>query len=392
MDILISGASVAGPAVALWLNRYGHTTTVVERAPVLRDGGFGVDFRGEAHLTVLRRMGILDEVRERATHMGAQVVVDGTGREVARLPGEAFSGDVEIRRGDLARLMYERTRDRTDYVFGDTVTSLKETRTGVDVTFRNAAPRTFDLVIGADGLHSTIRRLAFGPEEQYLTYLDHHIAAFELVGNPFGLDRSGLIYTEPNRCVLVGPTSASFVFPAPVQLARDDARRVLADVFDGAGWEVPRLLELLERSDDLYFDSISRIDVGRWSSGRVVLLGDAAYGATVGGLGTGAAIVGAYVLAGELAAARDDHVTAFANYEHELRRYVEGGQKLARDAGRFLAPPTEARIRQRNRMYRVLNTRLLSGFFNRMTTKAANAVKLKDYARILAVQPGGGVR
>ncbi|MBB5955351.1 2-polyprenyl-6-methoxyphenol hydroxylase-like FAD-dependent oxidoreductase [Saccharothrix tamanrassetensis] len=384
MDILISGASVAGPAVALWLNRYGHRTTVVERSPVLRDGGFGVDFRGEAHLTVLRRMGILDEVHRHATGMGAQVVVDGEGRELARLPADAFSGAVEIRRGDLSRLMWERTRDRSEYIFGDTITSLTETRSGVDVTFRKSAPRTFDLVVGADGLHSVVRRLAFGPEERYLTYLGHHIAGVELAGNPFGLDRTGLIYTEPNRGVLVNPTSATFIFPAPAPLDRDDAHRVLAEVFGDAGWEVPRLLKQLTRAEDLYFDSISRVDVGRWSSGRIVLLGDAAYGATVGGLGTGAAMVGAYVLAGELATARDDYVVAFSAYESELRRYVEGGQKLAAGAGKFMAPPTEAKIRQRNRMYRVLNSRLLSGFFAKMTVRAANAIRPKDYAQILA--------
>jgi 2-polyprenyl-6-methoxyphenol hydroxylase-like FAD-dependent oxidoreductase len=378
MDILISGASVAGPALAFWLDRHGHRTTVVERSPELRDGGFGVDFRGEAHLTVLRRMGILDDIRAHATNMGPQVVVDESGRELARLPGGFMSGDVEIRRGDLARIMYDRTRDRTEYVFGDTVTSLTQTGGGVDVAFRHGQARTFDLVVGADGLHSTTRRLAFGPEERYLTYLGYHFAGVELRDNPFGLDRTGLIFNAPERGVMVGPTSASFVFPAPAPLDRGDARSVVRERFAHVGWEVPRLLDLMDDADDVYFDSISRVDVDRWSNGRVVLLGDAAYGATVGGMGTGAAMIGAYVLAGELAT-QADHTTAFARYEDVLRPYALGCQKLAGNAGPFLAPATDTRIRRRNRMYRALGWKPLSGLFNKLTTRAANAITLKDY-------------
>ena len=160
-DILISGASVAGPALAWWLSRYGFHPTVVERAPQLRGGGYAVDFRGAVHLTVLAKMGILDAIKTRQTQLSATTIVDEQGRPVAQMPAHVFAGDVEILRGDLAQILHEATRETTEYLFGDSVTRLDERLGGVDVSFEHAPPRTFSLVIGADGLHSNVRRLAF---------------------------------------------------------------------------------------------------------------------------------------------------------------------------------------------------------------------------------------
>ena len=160
-DILISGASVAGPALAWWLSRHGFRPTVVERAPQLRGGGYAVDFRGAAHLTVLERMGILDAIKTRQTHLSGTTIVDQQSRPVAQMPAHVFAGDVEILRGDLAQILHEATRETTEYLFGDSVTRLDERLGGVDVSFEHAPPRTFSLVIGADGLHSNVRRLAF---------------------------------------------------------------------------------------------------------------------------------------------------------------------------------------------------------------------------------------
>src|SRR5437867_1154402 len=168
-NVLISGASVAGPALAYWLGRYGFNPTVVEVAPALRGGGYAVDFRGPTHMTVLDRMGVLDELRRRQTGGSPMRFVDEAGRELLHLPGEFAGGDLEVLRSDLSRVLYEHSRDTTEYVFGDSITSLTETPGGVHVTFERGAPRTFDLVIGADGLHSNVRRLAFGPEDRYVT-------------------------------------------------------------------------------------------------------------------------------------------------------------------------------------------------------------------------------
>jgi 2-polyprenyl-6-methoxyphenol hydroxylase-like FAD-dependent oxidoreductase len=387
-DLLISGASIAGPALAYWLGRYGFSPTVVERAPALRGGGFAVDFRGEAHMSVLKRMGILEEVRRLQTNMGEQIVVDETGKRLLALPASFMSGEVEIARGDLSRIMYERTKDTTEYIFGDSIASMTETTDGVHVTFERGAPRTFDLVVGADGLHSNTRRLAFGPEVQFISFLGHYIASFDLP-NYLNLDHAGLIYNDPGKEADIGSAregtkaSAGFVFASePLDYDRHDPeqqKRILADIYADVGWEVPRLIEAMWDAPDLYFDSISRIDMDHWSKGRVVLLGDAGYGATVGGMGTGTAMVGAYVLAGELAAAGGDHRSAFARYEAEIRDYAKGCQKLANNAGPFLAPPTRWKIWRRNQVYRMLSSRTLSGVFNKMTTKAASAITFKDY-------------
>ncbi|RPE40412.1 FAD binding domain-containing protein [Streptomyces sp. Ag109_O5-1] len=172
LSVLISGASVAGPALALDLARLGARVTVVEKAPDLRGGGFAVDFRGHVHRTVLTSMGIWDEIHRRQTHMGRQTVVDADGNPRVDLPAELMSGDVEIFRGELARIMYERTKDEVEYVFGDSIATLGEDADGVDVTFEKGAPRRFALVVGADGLHSNTRRLVFGDESRYLRFFD----------------------------------------------------------------------------------------------------------------------------------------------------------------------------------------------------------------------------
>lgn len=381
MHILISGAGVAGPAVAFWLQRHGIRTTIVERAPKLRADGFEVDFRGPAHLGVLSRMGLLDEVRAIQTHMGAQTVVSSSGEPLASLPSEFMSGEIEVLRGELSGLLYERTKHDTEYVFGERVTALRETADKVEVEFSGGTSGSYDLVIGADGLHSGIRALTFGPEARYRRFHDYYLAGFPIADFP-GLTNAGLMYNEPGRGVMVSSnariTSVLFVFHSADLGHVRDPKQLVADTYAGAGWETPRLLDEMWRTEDLYFDSISTIHLDRYSQGRVVLLGDAGYGGTCGGMGTGAALVCAYVLAGELARA-SDHRTAFARYESLVRPFVTACQKNATRAGTFLAPRTSGQIWRRNKTYRLLSVPMLSSFFNNLTTKTASAIDLPDY-------------
>ncbi|MFE9253436.1 FAD-dependent monooxygenase [Streptomyces sp. NPDC007088] len=387
--VLVSGASVAGPATALWLDRYGAEVTVVEKAPALRTGGFAVDFRGSVHRKVLRAMGIWEEVHARQTAMGRQSVVDASGRVRVDLPAEFMSGDVEIFRGDLAQIMYERTRHRVRYVFGDSIAALREDEAGVDVTFDHAPSSRYDLVVGADGLHSHTRGLVLGAEERFLRFGGYYVAGFD-VPNHLGLDRSARMYSEPGRTVLLSNYDgdperggAALVFAsAPLSYDRHDVaaqKRVLLERFAGMGWETPKVLSALESAGDLYFDALSQCHVDRLSQGRVVLVGDAGYGATMGGMGTGTALVCAYVLAGELATAAGDHRSAFAAYEAAVTRFARGCQKSAGNAGPFFAPATEARIRSRDRMYRLLSSRAVAGVFRYLTLRAAQNIRLKDY-------------
>ncbi|MCT9933440.1 FAD-dependent monooxygenase [Planotetraspora sp. A-T 1434] len=388
-NILISGASVAGPALAYWLRRHGFTPTVVERAPALRDGGYAVDFRGEAHLTVLERMGILDEIKRVATNMGAMSYVNEDGRQIASMPADLFSGDVEILRGDLARILYDATRDDVEYIFDDSITSISETAYGVDVTFERGAPRRFDLVVGADGLHSNVRALAFGPESRFVKDLGLYCAIFT-TANHLGLDYAGHAYGTPGKLVAMysarknTEAKALFYFGSP-SLAYDrrdvaQQKKILAEAFAGVGWETPRLLRDMRDASDFYFDSVSQVHMDRWSTGRVVLLGDAAYCASpLSGMGTGLAIVAAYVLAGELAEAGGDHRTAFARYEEAMRDYARGCQKQGEGVSRWMVPENRFIAWFMNTNYRLLPYVPWKGLIAKGVRKTASAITLKDY-------------
>ncbi|MFF7988989.1 FAD-dependent monooxygenase [Kitasatospora xanthocidica] len=392
--ILISGASIAGPALAHWLGRYGFEVTVVELAPEPRDGGQDVDFRGRTHLTVLERMGVLDELRALGTGGSPMTFVDADGRRLLHLPAEFAGGDVEVPRGELAQLLHRHSSTRAEYVFGESITALEETPHGVRVTFRHAAPREFDLVIGADGLHSNVRRLAFGPEERYVRHLGYYAATWQLP-NALGLPVGSVGLNVPGRLMSVGaahrdPSRAgAFCLFASPELRYDrhdpaQQKALVRAAFAGLGWRVPELLESLDAAPEPYFDSISRADVPTWSKGRIALIGDAACGATIGGMGTGTAVVAAYVLAGELARARGDHRAAFGRYERLLRDYARGCQKGGDRTGPFLAPRTATGLRFRNA---VLNRRWALDKMLELG-KEVSSVDLPDYGAELVGSVG----
>lgn len=359
--ILISGAGVAGPALAYWLTRYGAETTVVEVAPALRTSGFAVDFRGPTHLGVLSKMGVLDQLREIQTHGGAMSCVDEHDREIFRLPSEFAGGDIEVHRRDLSRVLYEAGADRTEYLFGDTITGIAETADGVQVDFAKGAPGMFDLVVGADGLHSKVRSLAFGEEKGFVRHLGYYLAGWDLT-NDLGANPVPRQYNLPGRMASVAAdprdpdrAGALVVFTSP-QLDHDwhdieQQRQIVADAFSGMGWYVPRLLEGLKAASELYFDAICRVSVPRWTTDRIALIGDAAWGVTLGGMGVGTGIVGAYVLAGEVASAGGDHATALAAYERRMRPYAARWQRSA-NPGKFLAPGTKGGLGFRNALFK----------------------------------------
>ncbi|WP_374103257.1 FAD-dependent monooxygenase [Streptomyces sp. MK37H] len=364
--VLVSGASIAGPALACWLRRYGFAVTLVEKAATLRGGGYPIDIRGTA-VEVVRRMGVLPRLRD--AHVGIRRIsfLDERGDPIAALRPEAISGgkeghDLEIPRGELAEILYGAIRDDVEILFNDSIATLHDHDGGVDVTFRSGARRTFDLVIGADGIHSHTRSLAFGPEEGYHRYLDHCFAGFTMP-NHLGLAHEGLTWNVPGRtAVLYAPRDddrvhafLSFLRPEPPFHAfRDPAAQcdLVAGVFSGYGWEVPRMVAAMRDSDDLFFDVVSQIHMPRWSTGRVALVGDAAYAPSFfSGQGSSLALVGAYVLAGELAA-HAGHADAFEGYERTLRSFVERNQALAGEGSAGLSPRTAEGLARRNKALR----------------------------------------
>lgn len=362
--VLVSGASIAGPSLAHWLHRYGIQTTVVEKAPEPRAGGHAIDIRGAA-VDVAERMGVLDAVRARLTQTSRTRLVGADGRVRSDI-GAAVDTDhdrsLEIVRGDLIRILHEPTTAYTEYLYEDSVTGLAETSQGVRVTFQRTEPRVFDLVVGADGLHSNTRRLAFGPEDSYGRYLGALISIFT-APNHLGLDREARLYNEPGKgagmihsprfdgakaFLLVHERELNGIDRAP----EEEQKEFLRERFTGAGWECERILAGMDHTPDFYFDSVKQIRMDRWSRGRVTLLGDAGYcPSPMSGQGTTLALVGAYVLAQELSR-HDDPAFALSVYEARMRPYVKANQDIADTGMGFLAPRTRLGLTARNTLLR----------------------------------------
>ncbi|TWD82979.1 2-polyprenyl-6-methoxyphenol hydroxylase-like FAD-dependent oxidoreductase [Kribbella amoyensis] len=359
--ILISGASVAGPVLAYWLRRYGFEPTVVERTPALRHGlgGHAVDLFGSG-VEVARRMELWAQIHEARTQTTTMSVERHGKRPVTvdidRLSAGISDRHVEILRGELTKLLYEATRSDVEYVFGDSIATLDDDGDGVDVTFEHAAPRRFDLVIGADGMHSTVRRLVFGPEEAVRRHLGGYLAVYSMP-DLFALQDRMLVHVSVDRMVSTygvhqtGQARAAFLFRTATELPydyrdREQQRRIVADAFGEYGWTVPRLLEHLAAADDFYFDAISQITLDSWQRGRVGLVGDAGFcpGPAIGG-GTSLAAVTAYVLAGELAAARSDLPSGLRNYERKVREFVDLSRAAAPKVMKSVIPGSATAVR-----------------------------------------------
>jgi 2-polyprenyl-6-methoxyphenol hydroxylase-like FAD-dependent oxidoreductase len=393
--VLISGASVGGPALAYWLRRYGFEPTVVERAPAVREGGQAIDLRGVAR-EVTERMGIMDEVRRAHTGARGMVLVDGAGKPLASMGADLLGdsggviAEIEILRGDLVSILYEVTRDDVEYVFGDSIAALSQDEEGAEVVFESGVKRRFDLVVGADGLHSNVRGLVFEEESGFVRDLGCYVAIFTA---PSRIDLDGweLMHSAPpGRTAALYPmrnkteAKAMFYFASePLEYDRHDVgqqKRILAAAFAGVGWEVPRLLEASRDAPDFYFDRVGQVFMNSWSSGRVALVGDAGYcPSPMSGTGTSLALVGAYVLAGELAAADGDHRAAFYRYEREMREYVKRGQDQVKGASGFLLPKSRSQVWLRNQFIRMLPYMPWKGLFAGGVQKATNAITLKDY-------------
>ena len=361
MRIAINGAGIAGPTLAYWLHRAGHIPTLVEHAPTLRTGGYVIDFWGLGY-DVARRMGIEAALRDTGYQVQALRAVDSTGRKQAQVSVDAFRRATDgrytsIARSDLAAEIYGTVADDVETIFGDTITAIDDRTDSVGLTFANAPEREVDLVIGADGLHSTVRQLVFEGAGTHERYLGCMVAACVVNGYRPRDELTYVTYNIPGRQVArfaLREDRTLFLFVGRAEQPCDGGdleacRAWLGTEFGDAGWECPQILAAVDGAEDVYFDAVSQIRLERWTQGRVALVGDAvACPSLLAGEGTGLAMLEAYVLAGELHAANGDHVKAFAAYERRLRSFVEGKQDSALRMVGFFAAETTLGIWLRN--------------------------------------------
>ena len=391
--VLVSGASIAGLTVASWLHRYGFAVTVVEKAAAPRSGGYPIDVRGTA-VEVARRTGILPGLRAADIASRRMTFLDADGSTAAVVPPQAVAGgaeghDVEVPRGHLTELLYGTVRDDVEFLFDDSVEALADLEHGVDVTFRSGARRSFDVVLGADGLHSRTRELVFGPEEQFHHYLGYCFAIFT-VPNTWGLSREVVLWNAPGRAAAlyaVGDGDELHAFlnvahPEPADEVRRDPealRHLVASAFAGDGWEIPAMVAALGTADDAFFDTVSQIRMPRWHSGRVALLGDAAYAPSfLTGQGSSLALVGGYLLARSLAD-HGDHTSAFAAYERDVRDFVELNQAQVGAGDAALFPTTAEALERRNARLRGLAAASAAGSPPRTGRPAHTALTLPPH-------------
>ena len=364
-SVLISGVGVAGPTLAYWLRRRGFRPTLVERAPKLRTGGYIIDFWGLGY-DIAERMGLLSNLQERGYDVEELRLVDGHGRRVGGFGVGVFRSltggrYVSLLRGDLAALIYEKIEGRCECLFGDSVGGIEQREDSVGVTFCRAPPRRFDLVVGADGLHSAVRELAFGPEDRFEKYLGYTVAAFAVDGYRPRDENVYISYSAPgkqvSRFAMRGDrTVFLFIF------ASDNSPRIkphdivsqksaLRAIFEGAGWECRNILAALEDCDEIYFDRVSQIRMDAWSRGQIALIGDAAFcPSLLAGQGAALAMISAYVLAGELANGDIQPSAAFRRYEQRMGSFIAEKQTAAEKLARSFAPRTRLGLFFRNQV------------------------------------------
>ena len=379
MKILINGAGVAGPTLAWWLARSGHEVTLVERAAAPRSGGYVIDFWGAGY-DIAERMGILPRILEK----GYQVrEVRMENRDGDRVGG--FSTDVfvratngrftSVRRSDIARTIFDDLAGRVETIFGDSVAGIDDRGSGIRVTFDGSAPREVDLVIGADGLHSRVRALAFGTEGDVEVSLGYHVAAFDVSGYTPRDELTYVSYAVPgrqisrfamrdDRTLFLAVFRDEYIPARAAASGEPDPREVVREIYAGLGWECAHIVEAMDGAGEIYYDRVSQIRMPRWSSGRVALIGDAAACVSLlAGEGTGLAMTEAYVLAAELGAARGDHRAAFAAYEQRMMPFLAKKQRSAARFASSFAPETTLGIHFRNLVTKLLRIGPVADWF-----------------------------
>ena len=389
--VLITGGSVAGNTLAWWMVKGGYDVVVVEREPEFRDGGQSVDLRGSAR-TVFERMGLIDKVDASGTGETAWTYVDGNGKTVAAfrvadIGPDGPTAELEILRGDLARIVFDDVRPKVDYCFGDHVEALEDRGDAVNVRFHSGQKEDFDLVLVAEGVGSKTRELLFAGEN-HPRWMDITIGYFTipredgdgLEGRWYNAPGGRVIFLRPDQH---GTTRAVLMIREGLHevldLSNEEAKARRAKQFADAGWQAERVIAGLHDAKDLYFDVLRQVKLDRWSKGRVALTGDAAWCATpISGIGTTLAVTGAYVLAGELA--KHDRIEdAFAAYDKLMRPFVEEGQGTPDSFKTMNYPKTRFGIAVQHAALNVLSKPVLRDIFIKLGMRESDDIDLPHY-------------
>jgi 2-polyprenyl-6-methoxyphenol hydroxylase-like FAD-dependent oxidoreductase len=363
MKVLISGAGIAGPTLAFWLRKYGFAPTLVESAPALRTSGYVIDFWGLGY-DIAEKMGLLPDIARIGYHVQEVRIVDDRGRRLSGFAAQVFRGltngrYITLGRSDLSKLIYDWISGSCEIIFGDSITGLREAEGEVHVEFEHGAERRFDLVVGADGLHSRVRKLVFGPQDRYEKDLGYRVAAFETAGYRPRDELVYIIHSAPGRQVgrftlRNDRTLFLFIFRGrgePEAHGVGEQKAILRRIFAGDGWEIPQILAALDTCNELYFDRVSQIHMDAWSQGRVALVGDAGFCVSLlAGQGSALAMTAAYVLAGELATSQDRPQEAFRRYEGRLRPFIQAKQQAAERFAAAFVPRTRPGVFFRNQV------------------------------------------
>jgi len=390
-NILISGAGIGGVSLAFWLKKFGFTPTIVELSPKLREGGYAIDFMG-AGFDVAEKMGLVPALENADINISKLVFVDENNHEKGSMNYQKIKKLMNNRaltllRSDLAKVIYNSLDNEVEIIFGDTINKITQDDEKVNVIFRSGLTRSFDLLLGADGLHSNVRNLIFGSEQQFEKYYGYYTSSF-MIDNFSYKGRAFSTFNVPFKQVAIysygkNRTATFFIFTSPEKLIYDHndiekQKQFLKNEFMNAGWKCPEILSKIDATSDFYFDSISQIKMENWSKGRITLVGDAGYcPSLLSGKGSTLAMVGAYILAGELKLAKGKYKTAFRQYENIFKPFMEKKQKAAKSFAKSFVPKSNFGIWLRNIALKLMSIPFISRLL--LNQFKDNGLKLKEY-------------
>ena len=367
LNVLVSGASFAGLATAFWMNRLGYRVTVVEVGKGLKTGGSPVDIK-EGTVDIMKRMGLLERIQASSLKAKAVDFLDVEGVRIARMPAQSGGAqgtnpEYEIERDALLHMMFEEVKSDVEFLFDDSIARLEETADEVAVTFKSGRQRSFSLLFGCDGNHSSVRRMCFGEESAYSHFLQNYFS-ITIVDKLLIEEDTAQIYNVPGKVVMLNAynnkTDIIFCFYSEKEVPysyrdQEEQRGIILQQFGGEGWRTRELLEELSRCRDFYFDKMCQIRMPSWTKGRVALVGDAGYCASpAAGMGGSLAIVGATALADAFQKHPESFEAAFREYNDSLRPFVEDVQAQAVNFGlEMFVPRSEEALQRRNAHFSV---------------------------------------